>query len=81
MKSVRISSVKKMIRGRESKRRENRGGESVCPHQQSMAVSGRTCLPALGAPGLWPRNENLFEFTFKLHSERLEKQYPTDYFY
>ncbi len=30
-----------------------------------MAVSEQASLPAPGAPGLWPHNESLFEFTFK----------------
>ena len=30
-----------------------------------MAVSGRASFPAPGAPGLWPHNASMFEFTFK----------------
>jgi len=49
------------------KRKRHSRGEGVCARQQAMAVSGRASLPAPGAPGLWPHNEGLFEFTFKHH--------------
>ena len=74
--------MEKGITGGGIEKRERRsGGEGVCTRQQAMAVSGRASLPAPGAPGLWPHNEGLFEFTFKHHRERLEKQCPTGYFY
>lgn len=75
-------SVEKGIRGRGSgKRKRHSRGEGVYTRQQTLAVSGRASPPAPGAPGLWLHNEGLFEFTFKHHRQRLEKQCPSGDFY
>lgn len=70
--------MEKGIRGRGMKRERDIAERKASAPTSRPWLSVAGPLPALGAPGLWPYNEGLFEFTFK---QRLEKQCPTGYFY